>query len=358
MNSNLTWQNVLRVAWLTGGVVAINEPGADVEIKAGLNGKHIETFQISDYGSLFPTLRRRGFTIIGVTFVTDRRQLESIRPPEFRVMNPLRSWLIWEVKQQWRQIASAASTSNMPLMSIASRIASRLQYSQMRLVDLASAYSIQLGAYLHEADPSEYKAFQDEYCSEVYKAIHALFWEMAVLRDNLAEFAARFCFSIATVSIMSSLRNKLKSFSTDPLAREILEATDESSKGWLVQFSEFRNCFTHVAPMEQAAGIAFAVQDMRRVSNGLSIPQMYYALPQDIGGVKRKWAGGSFVTSFEELIATASRRHERGLEPDALEYLHDCINRFGELAAKMIARSPTPPKPIHITPRGGVVKSG
>jgi hypothetical protein len=352
MNSDSSWYAVLRLVWLTGGVVAINEPGAKVEIKAGINGKLIETFQITNYGSLFAALRGKGLTILGVSFVIDGREL-----PDFRVANPQRSWLIWDLKQQWREIASAASTSDMHVMSIASRIASRLQYSQMRLEDLASSYSVQLGAHLHEADPSEYQAFQDGYCFEVYKAIHALFWEMAVLRDTLAEFAARFCFSIANVRTMSGLRTPLvKNFSTDPLAREILDSTNESSKGWLAQFSSYRNCFTHIAPMEQAAGIAFAVQDMRRISDSLSIPQMYYALPPDIRAIERKWSGGSFVTSFEELIATAQRRHERSLEPDALEYLHDCINRFGELAAKIIARSPVSPKPIRITPRDGVVK--
>jgi hypothetical protein len=358
MNSDSSWHAVLRLVWLTGGVVAVNEPGAKVQIKAGINGKLIETFEIGSYANLFAALRAKGLAILGVTFVIDRRELELLWRPEFRVMNPQRSWLIWDLKQQWREIASAASKSDIHVMSIASRIASRLQYSQMRLEDLASSYSVQLGAHLHEADPSEYQAFQDGYCFEVYKGIHALFWEMAVLRDTLAEFAARFCFSIANVRTMNHLRKALaKNFSTDPLAREILDSTDESSKGWLAEFSSYRNCFTHIAPMEQAAGIAFAVQDMRKISDSLSIPQMYYALPPDIRGIERKWSGGSFVASFEELIATAQRRHERSLEPDALEYLHDCINRFGELAAKMIAYSPVPPSPIRITPRG-VVKCG
>ena len=146
-------------------------------------------------------------------------------------MNPQRSWLIWDLKQQWREIASAASKSDMHVMSIASRIASRLQYSQMRLEDLASSYSVQLGAHLHEADPSEYQAFQDGYCFEVYKGIHALFWKWRLLRDTLAEFAARFCFSVANVRTMNHLRKALATnFSTDPLAREILDLPDDLRK--------------------------------------------------------------------------------------------------------------------------------
>jgi hypothetical protein len=48
--------------------------------------------------------------------------------------------------------------------------------------------------------------------------------------------------------------------------------------------------------------------------------------------------------------AASSRQHERTSEPDALDYLHGCINQFAELALMMVARSPIAPKPIHIDP--------
>jgi hypothetical protein len=322
-------------------------------------GRSICRLRISTYPNLFDALRKEGFPILGATFVVGPEELQGLRRPEFRAISPTKGWLVWDVQQQWRQIAFAAGTSgHMPLMDVASRIASSLGYSQMRLHDLLTAYSVQLRGRLHESEAKDYQAFKDTNSFEVYKAIHALFWEMAVLRDTLAEFAAAFCFSRVGVRRLSKLLKSLdENPSCDPLADEILRATDQSSRGWLATFTNYRNFFTHVAPMEQAANIAFAVQDVRNLSGGLSIPQVYYALPRDAAEFRSKRSQGIFFNSLEELSAASSRRHERTSEPDTLDYLHACINQFAELSLMLVARSPIAPKPIHIGPEdiiGGI----
>lgn len=352
MDSNSEQPNVVRLAWISGGVVALDQPGADIDVKAGMNGPLICALRINTYDSLFAALRQKGFSILGATFVIDPKELEGFRRPEFRSMGSERGWLVSNVKHQWRQIAVAAGNGrDMYLMDIASRIASGLRSSEMRLNDLATAYSIQLGAHLHENEAREYQAFQDANSFEVYNAIHALFWQMAVLRDALAEFTARICFSRSDVRTMKGLRKLLLTNSgSDALFSEILAATDQSCAGWLANFSGYRNCFTHVAPMEQAAGIAFTVQDMRKISSGLSIPQIYYALPQNVEEIERRRSGGAFVGSLEEMIAGVRRRRDRTLEPDALDYLHRCINLFGDLALKLISRLPITPRTIEMGP--------
>jgi hypothetical protein len=60
---------------------------------------------------------------------------------------------------------------------------------------------------------------------------------------------------------------------------------------------------------------------------------------------------------LEESIAASLRRHERASEPDALEYLHRCINQFAELTFILAARSPIAPKPIRIGPKTSSAKS-
>jgi hypothetical protein len=359
MNSDSQWFNVLRLVWLSGGVVAVNQPGPDVQVQAGMSGRIIYQTRINSYPSLFEALREKGFPVLGVTFFVAPEELQGIRSPEFHAFSPTKSWLVSDVKQQWRQIAVAAGThGHMPLMDVASRIASGLRYSQMRLDDLVKAYSVQLRGRLHGDEAKEYQAFKDTNSFEVYKAIHALFWEMAVLRDALAEFVAIFCFSRAKVrslkGLLASLRNNPVS---DPLADKILRATDQSSHGWLATFTNYRNFFTHVAPMEQAANIASAVQDMRYVSSDLSMPQIYYALPPDIEELSRKRAQGIIFNSLEELTLASFRRHERVSEPDALDYLHGCLNDFAELSLILVGRSPIAPKRIELGPEdiiGGV----
>jgi|HubBroStandDraft_6_1064221.scaffolds.fasta_scaffold1073398_2 hypothetical protein len=57
MNANLNWHNVARLVWVSGGVVAVNEPGSDVQILAGMGGRNIHKLQIDTYASLFEVLR-------------------------------------------------------------------------------------------------------------------------------------------------------------------------------------------------------------------------------------------------------------------------------------------------------------
>jgi hypothetical protein len=274
--------------------------GPTFKLGPELTGTLLIRSELDTYENLFGMLQEKGYPILGATFVIDPKELQGFRRPEFRVMTTERAWLVWDVIQKWRQIVFAAGDcAKMPLVSSASRIASGLRYAQMRLDDLVMAYSVQLRARLHDHVAKEYQAFKDMNCFEVYKAIHALFWEMAVLRDALAEFASGFCFSRADVRTMRGLR---KALSTNPardaLADEILCATDPSGHGWLAMFSTYRNCFTHVAPMEQAAGIAFAVHDMRMLSSDQSIPQIYYALPRYAEELERRRSRGISFSSL------------------------------------------------------------
>jgi hypothetical protein len=49
------------------------------------------------------------------------------------------------------------------------------------------------------------------------------------------------------------------------------------------------------------------------------------------------------------MAENASRKRERTLEPDALEYLHGCLGQFTELARQLISRSPLQPRPVVFT---------
>ncbi|MDR5729511.1 MAG: hypothetical protein RB191_19015 [Terriglobia bacterium] len=170
------------------------------------------------------------------------------------------------------------------------------------------------------------------------------------MRDALGEFAALFCFSQGGIKSLGGLVKHLKkSNSADPLAKEFMNITDESLGGWLSRFTFYRNFFTHIAPMEQAIGTAFTILDTRRLSDILSIPQIYYPLPRDIEKLTRERSQENFYTTLEALVAALRSRRDRAFDPDALEYLHVCLNQFVELATKLVARSPIPPVPIRLT---------
>lgn len=346
------WPNAARAVWLFGGIVAYNNPGANVEICAGSGGPVLRKFEINSYGTLFEILKKQGFSIIGTTFVVHQDELSGLRPAEFRMAGLRNGWPLSDLRQKWREIAFAASKlDQMPLMDLSSRLAFGLEHSQLRLYDLASAYAAQLRSRCAKDRPVEYQRFKDLHSREVYKSIHGLFWEMAVLRDTLAEFAAMVCFRKPGVRTMAGLIKFLRSAaSSDPLSAELLSITDEKRGGWLARFASYRNFFTHVAPMEWAAGIAFSVQDLRRLNDESTVPQIYYPLPGNIDELIRERSNGAFYPTTEKLLEASKRRADRATDPDALEYLHLSLNQFAELAKALIARSPLSPAGIHFGP--------
>lgn len=352
MESQKDWPLALRYVWLTGGLVAINAPESDeVLIKTHVDGHSLCRFNIPAFGAIFPSLRRLGFRIIGTTFITDHKQLEGLRAPEFRTAGLDRGWPVWDVFIQWRQITTAASRENaMRLMDIASRIAAGFEFSEMRLCDLAMAYSAQLYSHFDPCEEKDYQAFQDTNSPAVYKAIHSMFWEMAVLRDVLAEFIAFFCLSRSEATTLGGLRRSLNAHSSgDPFADEIMAISCKDPLGWLAKFGSYRDCFTHSAPLHQAAGITFAVQDRIVLPNGMVVPQIYYALPADPAEISKRRAKGALFETFKELAIAAARRHDRAKEPDALQYLHSCLCQLTDLAARLVGRSPIAPRPIVLT---------
>jgi hypothetical protein len=117
----------------------------------------------------------------------------------------------------------------------------------------------------------------------------------------------------------------------------------------MAAFGAYRDCFTHSAPLHEVEGIAWAIQDLLTLKDGKTVPQIYYPLPPDAEELSRLRAKGPVFSSFKEMALNAGRKRERSTEPDALEYLHGCLYRFTDLAARLMRRSPLAPRPVVIT---------
>lgn len=232
------WPSVVRIVWLGGGLVAISEPSKMVKIEAGINGPILFSFQLVSFGSLFGTLVAHGYSVIGATFITDVEESQGIRTPGYRAyFNNQPKWRAFEVHQQWRNIAHAAARRDeMALMDIASRIATELAYCESRLQSLAEAYAIQLGSKALQGDVNEAGGFKDTNSQRVYMAIHAMFWEMAALRDYFAEFVSQFVFGIGKVTKFAKLLPKLARgvVVDDDLAMLLREAGSDNPPSWCI----------------------------------------------------------------------------------------------------------------------------
>lgn len=346
------WPAALRLIWLTGGLVAINEPESNVvSIHTSVNGRKLAEFNISTYGAIFSALKARGFKVIGATFVTASDQLEGTLAPEFRMAGLDGGWRMWDTVQGWRNIVNAAAKAiDMRLLDVSSRIAAGLQFSEMRLYDLAMSYSAQLHAHLKNSEPKQMQAFTDTFSPGVYKDIHSLFWEMAVLRDVLAQFVAAFCLGQDGITTLSGLRRSLKKESTTDIeANRFLSLSDKNMSGWMAAFGAYRDCFTHSASLHEVEGVAWAIQDLLSLKDGRTVPQIYYPLPPDAEELSRRRAKGPLFSSIKEMALNAGRKRERPSEPDALEYLHGCLCQFTDLAAGLIGRPPLAPLTLVFT---------
>jgi hypothetical protein len=354
MTDQNTWHKVSRLAWLSGGVVAINNSGPHVEIATGVNGPVLTTTQIPTYASFFQIIVGLGFKVIGATFYESLDEIRGIRPPQSRVFFSGRAWLAFELQQSWSEVAHSASQQDlMALMDVASRLSSGLTYCEMRLLDVVRAYSAQLRGRALGNELKDYVRFKDLNSAEVYLTIHALFWELAVLRDTLAEFSAEFVFRIGKITSFGGLIKALKrETKLDELAQELISAANDGTHGWIAEFTAYRNLFTHSAPLEQAFGIAFAVQDKRKINEQTTIPGIYYPLPPDALNLHKRRSSGPLYLNFDALIKDSSgRKPHRDSELDALDYLADVFYRLSQLASQLLERSPVKPVRIELTDR-------
>jgi hypothetical protein len=353
MNSQQEWPAVLRLVWVTGGLVAVSQPAeAEVSIKSNVAGRTFAKLTIATYTEIFSALRSLGFRIVGTTFVTNAQELDGLQAPEFRAAGLNGGWPVWDATQRWKQIAVASSQKGQSrLIDVAARISAGLRYSELRLHDLTSSYGRQLQSRVQTQEPKPYVRFKDTFSSSVYKDIHSMFWEMAVLRDVLAEFIAVFCLGRRDATSLSGLLRSLnKSSSVDAFAEEVRQISNrQSPDGWLGGFGSYRDCFTHSAPLNLVTGPAFAIQDQLVLKDSSLVPQIYYPLPERPDDLMRDRANGVGFDPSNGSGPTRREKSDRAKEPDALEYLHGCLCQLTHLAMRLIARSPVAPEPITFT---------
>ena len=352
MTNTASWPAVLRVAHLSGGAVATNNPGSNsVEVCAGLGGPALGALSIPSFGSLIAGLTSAGLSILGVSFYADPKDLAGLRPAEFRCHSSSDGWVLHKARKTWRHIANGASDANdMTVMELSARIAVGLLSSELRLEQLATAYGLQLRLRTIDGKIKDYCRFNDLNSPRIYLAIHALFWELAVLRDALAEFASGHVLGVAPVKSYGRLLSEIrKAKLSDDLSKALLEAGHEQT-GWVGVFGLYRNLFTHSSPLEYVSGISFAVQDRQPLAGSGSLPSLYYPLPANVAELADKRSTGPLFASFAELVAASSgRKPQRHNEPDALDYLKKTLEELGKLASDLGQRSPIAPQPFHLT---------
>lgn len=332
-------------AWLSGGQVALYRTDSGrLDHTHGLSDFVFASLQPLRLEKLFSCLSTCGLPILGITPYQFPDELAGRHIPLFLAWQDTEFW--WGAKQahdRWHMVSYGAEAVNQTrLAGLADRIACAIGECQTHLRNLCRAYATQLGAQ----DANTWtlsRCFADSHSQAVYPAIHSFFWQMAVLRDLLAEFAADHVFGHHNIATFKGLLDRLKRDPTpDPkLAAELLNAGHAG--GWVAVFTSFRNLFTHSASLQSVLGAHHAYQDMRTLYTK-TVPQLYYPLPHDPETLVRQRSTRSAARPPSE-----PKEPNRFREPDALEYLARTFDRFVHLAIDLALRSPVEPQMQTIT---------
>ena len=328
--------------WLSGGQIAVySHSDRQILHSAGLNAPVFASARIPQPDMLFQSLAACGLPLIGVTALQTRDEVDGRSVPAFMAWRDHEYW--WGARiahQRWQMVAHGADLAGRTdLHDLAERIVIALDDSQARLGELCRAYALQLAAATPEERREPLRCFSNTHSQQVYLHIHGLFWQMGVLRDLLAEYAAAQVLALPGIGSLAGLVKKLRQApSPSPIAAALLSATDAG--GWIAAFTAYRNLFTHAAPLQSAQGPHYIWQDTRPLY-GRPEPQIHYPLPKDPEGlVTLRSAGTLPVPPPDAPLQPPERNHQ----PDALEYLAGALDRFVDLAERLAATRPVKPE--------------
>ena len=183
-----------------------------------------------------------------------------------------------------------------------------------------------------------------------YMAIQAFLVDACILRDYLAEYAARFVFDQNSgpehplIATMAGLRKKLlnKANAEDPLVYELQTITDD--EGWLKKLGAYRDLVVHSAPLLQAEGQLSAVKGTVKTPIG-EIPFIHCPIPRNPEAIKKHRSNGSIFQNFEDQLKRfVEASMATGDNIDGLEYCHKTLGQISRLADRLAHRSPVEPQ--------------
>jgi hypothetical protein len=252
--------------WFGGGQVALYSASkCQLDHTHGLNELVFASLQSLQLDKLFSCLSTCGLPILGITAYQLRDEFTGRRVPLFMAWQDAEYW--WGAKQahdRWNMVSHGAEVASQTrLADLADRLACAVDECQTHLQNLCKAYAVQLGAQDAETWELPSRCFSDSHSQAVYPAIHSFFWQLAVLRDLLAEFAAGHIFGHDGIATYKGLLDKLKRDSTpDPDLAVKLRAAGDAG-GWISVFTSYRATCSPT-PLHFEASKAFTTRTRTR----------------------------------------------------------------------------------------------
>jgi len=340
-----------RILHLYGGCRAINTFGPTVELYPPPLGGNKLQFQLANYPSIYSILEKKGLSILGVDFFSNTWELKGLIPPDWRTYHRREptSWSGFNATTIWSNIGTAAFNRKDGLLwDLASRISYQIRVCNLRLREVSESYNNQLCKCIKRNSFKFGDMFMDGYTLPLYMSLHTFLIDTCILRDSLAEFAAKYifaaqCSQLPNISSMASLKKyflKKADISIDPLINQLNIDTEED--GWIHQLGSYRDLVIHSAPLILANQKLFVLCSSIDIEGDKKIPAIFCPIPEKPSEISASRTKGdhfdNFSDQFSAFIGSGS------LKQDGLHYMHGVLENILLLSIKFATFSPYKPE--------------
>ena len=219
----------------------------------------------------------------------------------------------------------------------------------MRLLDLSNLYLRNIASITKSGENMSGKIISRGYYSDnLFSSIHAAFFEMATLRDYIAEYIAFVLYSDTKCDSLQKLYAKLcKKPASTPLEIEIAAIYGQKT-GWLWQFSERRNTLAHRMPYDRLSGGGNMHVKLNQIDSGDPIWLLHVPVPEPIAITHKD----SFALPAD--IAAQFNDHVEATKkaaalPDTLESLFETFRYLIDLGNRLQLTFPYEPEMVTLT---------
>lgn len=317
---------VIRIVHCVGGILVNCDPVGTCKILPP-NKDMVQEFQLKQFDQLFQVVKNFNLEIVGCEFLYTQNHLTGTYSPDWRCFYPKKETMNWpqqDITDIWSNIShNAARENKMGLFERSRNIASHLRLAAWRLLDLSQRYHHHLSVLTKTQKHSDGHSSQGQYTDPIYAAVHAMFADLASLRDHLAISIVR--------DVLQSDKHKIDSMghlkSSPEIFRDNAEIQEliETSSSWLTEFGAYRNLITHTLPLTNAPG-ANGIAQINFNLSWLTVNAVSLRLPKEPLEIKARQKSGHSFEDYDEWIEYITSKNREG--PDALSYCHKV---FGEI---------------------------
>lgn len=351
MQSELQWPPAFQTAHMPGGIRAVEiAPGI---IKFGPLTDGEKTLTLTSYPDFGRCLRvNTGLQPLGIEFFRTDEEIDGKAQSDWRCVLPAQAnvWPTNVAELNWSGLSNAARLKGDSRMYlIAGSITSQHRFAAMRLLDLSNLYTQNITSILSsKTEMKDNVLLRGYHADMLFSSIHAAFFEIATLRDYIAEYIAFGVYGNKTVDSFNKLPGLVKKRSAGTALEAEIDAIYDTGSGWLFEFSERRNTLAHRMPFDRLSGggaIHFKCVDL---PVGGKAWLLHVPVPEPVA-IRHKDTFALPVDESHHAQDFISAAKQAALRSDTLSYLFDTFRRLVNFGNRLLPTFPYAPEMFTIT---------